>query len=73
MKETEQKRVDRICRYLSKYCKKNNSNMLKAASYFRNAIEYVLSNPHTRTIDIGGTLGTAEYGKLVVDAIRNLQ
>ncbi|MEG4288209.1 isocitrate/isopropylmalate family dehydrogenase [Microcoleus sp. C2C3] len=49
--------------------KQNNLSMMKAALCFHNSVEQVLSNPHTLTVDIGGNLGTANYGRLVVETI----
>ena len=42
----------------------------KAAARLEAAVEAVLDNPATRTRDIGGTLGTAEFGEAVCNAIR---
>ncbi|MDF5724670.1 MAG: isocitrate/isopropylmalate family dehydrogenase [Rhizonema sp. PD37] len=52
--------------------KKNNSNMLKAGLCYRNSVEHVLSNSQTRTVDIGGNLGTSKYGQLVADVIQTI-
>lgn len=41
-----------------------------AAALLEAAVEDVLDNPATRTRDIGGTLGTAEFGDAVCHAIR---
>ncbi|PHM10599.1 isocitrate/isopropylmalate dehydrogenase family protein [Nostoc sp. 'Peltigera malacea cyanobiont' DB3992] len=49
--------------------KHNNLNMLEAASCFKSSIEHVLLNPDTRTVDIGGYLGTAKYGQIVAETI----
>ncbi|MEH2123772.1 isocitrate/isopropylmalate dehydrogenase family protein [Nostoc sp.] len=50
--------------------KHNNLNMLEAASCFKSSIEHVLLNPDTRTVDIGGYLGTAKYGQIVAETCK---
>ena len=41
-----------------------------AAAVIRDAVDTVLEKPETRTRDLGGTIGTAEFGAAVTDALR---
>jgi 3-isopropylmalate dehydrogenase len=41
-----------------------------AAAHIERAVERVLSNPATRTRDIGGTLGTTEFSADIVIQLR---
>jgi 3-isopropylmalate dehydrogenase len=48
----------------------NNSAMSKAGKAMEMAVDRVLTNPASRTADIGGSLGCEAFGKRVADAVR---
>ena len=45
------------------------SDLARAASSVRAAVDSVIHNPATRTADLGGTIGTAAFGAAVADAL----
>lgn len=45
------------------------ADLVEAAGAIGDAVEAVLDNPQTRTRDVGGTLGTAEFTRHIVDAL----
>lgn len=48
----------------------NNSAMSKAGKAMEVAVDRVLTDPASRTADIGGSLGCEAFGKRVADAVR---
>ncbi len=49
--------------------KTNNAELLAASQAIETALELALTNPKTRTQDIGGLLGCAAFGNIVKDNI----
>ena len=45
------------------------SDLTGAAARIRNAVDRVIENPATRTADLGGSLGTAAFGRAVAAAL----
>ena len=53
---------------------RNDSNSLKeAATLIRKGVDSVLSDPDSRTKDLGGTLGTNDFGRELVKAIEGIK
>ncbi|MEP7454170.1 isocitrate/isopropylmalate dehydrogenase family protein [Phyllobacterium sp. SB3] len=49
----------------------NDSLLLTAAALVEHAVDKVLSNPFTRTADLGGTLGTSEFSGQLINVIQS--
>jgi 3-isopropylmalate dehydrogenase len=50
--------------------KRSNKNMQRAGDAISSAVDIVLSNPASRTRDIGGTMGCKEFAQSVATAIK---
>ncbi len=60
--------INMLLRWLAQ--KRNSSSLLKAAKLIEEALTMVLANPATRTLDLGGELGTKAFTDCVIQQIR---
>ena len=51
----------------------NDPALIDGGQLIMGAVDRVLDNPNTRTRDVGGTLGTAEFTRCVIDTMRTLR